>query len=191
MHAPDQSPDDLPSPSLNDTAKSTRRQFWRESLIALAALQMTSLGAQMPGGRPPGGAGGPAGGSPKDRPAETLRCPPVSAGPMPLTEEVIINHYAMLKSDLKLAGTTVALFDGFVGLTKSFLLDDERKKFGPRTVSASGASRLAQQLDEARNRYTALEDIDEQAKRLMVTLNDGQRTQFASRLLPMPPSSTR
>jgi hypothetical protein len=153
--------------------------------VAIAALQITGLNAQMPGGRPPGG-GTPDGGAPKGRPTEAIRCPPPTAGSIPLTDEAINRHYETLKSELRLAGTAEALFDKFVRQIKIFLAEEERKQFGGRSISANGAARLAQQLDEARNRYTALEDIEEHKKRLMAGLNEAQRSQLAARLLPMP-----
>jgi hypothetical protein len=148
--------------------------------VAIAALQITGLNAQMPGGRPPGG------GAPRGRQAEAKQCLPPTTGSIPLTDEAINRHYETLKSELGLADMAEALFDKFVREIKIFLAEEERRQFDGRSISANGAARLQQQLDEARNRYAALEDIDEHKKRLMVSLNGAQRSQLAARLLPMP-----
>lgn len=134
----------------------------------------------MPGGRPPGG------GAPKGRQPEAKPCPPSTTGTIPLTDDTINLHYETLKSALGLADTTEALFDKLVSEIKTFLAEEERRQFGGRSISANGTARLQQQLDEARNRYAALEDIDEHKKQLMASLNEAQRSQLAVRLLPMP-----
>jgi plasmid replication initiation protein len=46
-------------------------------------------------------------------------------------------------------------------------------------------------LDDARNRYTAVEDLQDQANKLMALLNAHQRTLADPKLLPMPTQTPR
>ncbi|MCA3000040.1 MAG: hypothetical protein ACKO15_13325 [Burkholderiales bacterium] len=50
--------------------------------------------------------------------------------------------------------------------------------------------RIDRMYDEARNRYTALEDLQDSAKKLITALTATQRAYADTRLLPLPQTLT-
>jgi hypothetical protein len=159
---------------------------FRLAMTILLVAAAINANAQ-PGGRPGGGPGRPGGpGGPGGAPREIPRCPPADLGPRTLTSEEINAHFANLKADLKLSGEAIAAYDRFAQQAAKFLEDDAKRRLAPRSVSQRGSAQLDRLFDEARNRYTAIEDLQDAMKAMMANLNDSQRALADSRLLPTP-----
>jgi hypothetical protein len=174
---------------MNNT-NTARRQFalWASTTVAsLATLGATAAKAQSAGGRPPGAGGAGGGHMPRDKAGELPRCPSTpAAGPLPMTAEQIRKHFDDLKNDLNLSGDAVAAFDAYVRNASTYLLDEERLRSGPKSISLSGSARIDRMFDDARNRYTAAEDLQDALRKLNQKLSESQRKLADPRLLPLP-----
>jgi hypothetical protein len=166
--------------------KNSRRHFALRVSTAIASFATLSASAQSAGGRSPGGPGG--GHTPRDKSGEAPRCPstPPTVGPLPLSADQIRKHFDDLKVELNLSGDAAAAFEAYARIASTYLLDEERLRSGPKSISLSGSARIDRMFDEARNRYTAAEDLQDALKRLNQKLSDPQRKLADPRLLPLP-----
>jgi hypothetical protein len=142
-------------------------------IFAMSLLFCDQAVAQMGGRTPPGGGGQAM----RQPPA----CPPDQMGdaaPRERSIEQINKRLEALQQRLNLTGADRANFEDFAAKTRAFVADDFRRKFGPKTVSISALARLGRQLDEARNNYTALEELHASANRLYAELDETGRKMF-------------
>lgn len=155
--------------------------------VAILLMVFAASACAQTGVRPSGGHH-----TPREKSTEMPRCPAPStvAGTVGFTDEQIAKHFSDLRADLALSGEAAALFDAYARSPATFLKDEDRLKHSPRAVTASGLGRIDRMYDEARNRYTALEDLQDSAKKLIAALTTTQRTHADTRLLPLPQTPT-
>ncbi len=159
-----------------------RRQFALASSAVLLGFMSSAGAQQMPGGRQQGGGGERQRAPRQDAP----RCPEpdVRSEVRGLTTEQVTKHFDELRSSLSLSGQAGEAFEGYVRNATTFLRDEERLRTTPRSVSLSGTTQIDRLYDDIRNRFTAIEDLQDSARRLMGLLNEEQRRTADSRLLP-------
>jgi hypothetical protein len=166
------------------SAPPARRVFALASSAALLGFMSSAGAQQMPGGRQPGGAGERARPPRQDVP----RCPEAEsrADVRGISPEQIARHFDDLRSALGLSGAAAGAFEVYTQNATKYLRDEERLRVAPRTVSLSGSTQIDRLYDDARNKFTALEDLQDSAKRMMALLSDEQRRIADPRLLPRP-----
>lgn len=134
-------------------------------------------GRGMPRGAAPGGAGerGPG----RD-----------SFQPDPASYEMIDYRLSLLEDDLKLAVPQQPLWRAFADKALAYASDLARERTrilraqqSPGVAPAAGLQHLAQAVDAARNRLTALEEVEATARALYAALSPEQKT-LADRRLP-------
>jgi hypothetical protein len=88
-----------------------------------------------------------------------------------------------LPAELQLDATGMALFTQYEKRMRKLMGDVVRKASTAKTVPASAIKRLEEQMDDARNRLTAWEDVTEAAQKLYEALSPAQREVADKRLV--------
>jgi len=120
-------------------------------------------------------------------PGKLPRCPveePKGAAP-DLTVFDVKQRLASLKEELHISGDTGSVFDEYARQLTAYTADEERRKTGKRSISVSATSRLGHFLDDARNKYSALEALNESAVQLLSRLSPQQRRLADAKMLPI------
>jgi len=144
--------------------------------LCLVALSLSSH-AQMPGMG--GMGGGPPGGMPKCPNTDTLAPPP----PTTMVGILVNERLDQLPAELQLDATGMALFAQYEKRMRKLMSDVVRKASSAKAVPAFAIKRLEEQMDDARNRLTAWEDVTEAAQKLYEVLSPAQRQMADKRLV--------
>lgn len=138
------------------------------------------------GGRPPGDRGKAC--EPGDR--ANVGKGPMGGQPGPLSREQLQYQLQALETDLRLAPEQAAQWQPFAERVLALEADLARQR--SRSISASdleqkgqatnGIRQVARAVDTARNRLTALEDIEASSRALYQTLQADQKTMANARL---------
>jgi hypothetical protein len=108
--------------------------------------------------------------------------------PDPSSYEQIDYRLSLLQEDLKLSAAQYATWQGFTEKVRAYAMDLARERqratAAPATSAAQplGLQAVGQAVDAARNRLTALEDVEMSAKALYPLLNPDQKTLVDMRL---------
>ena len=162
-------------------------------------LLVPDVYAQFGGGMPGGGMGGGRGGAhasgDRGKGCDTGERPDAGKGPMgnppaPMNHEQLLYQLDALQADLRLAPEQAAQWQPFAERVLALEADLTRQR--SRGVSASeleqkgqavdGIRQVARAVDTARNRLTALEDIEASSRALYQTLQTDQKTMANARL---------
>ena len=159
-----------------------KRRFLAGLSAALAAALAASAEAQIGGGFPGGGTGrrgGRGGGSRSS--GDQKSAPP--------KEETGVNRFEAtveeLRQDLNLAPEQRPAWETCVGKVRALADDVSRERARQRTASAAelnAVQRVEREVDAARNRLAALEEIADSAKALYAGLSPEQRKVADARL---------
>lgn len=110
--------------------------------------------------------------------------------PDPASYEMIDYRLSLLEDDLKLTPPQQSLWRAFAEKSLAYASDLARERTralraqqAPGVSAAIGLQHVAQAVDAARNRLTALEEVEGTARALYATLTPEQRT-LADRRLP-------
>ena len=156
----------------------SRRQLASFALCLVALTPSTQ--AQMPGMGGMGGmGGGPPGGMPKCPNTDTLAPPP----PTTMVGILVNERLDQLPAELQLDATGMALFAQYERRMRKLMSDVVRKASNAKAVPAFAIKRLEEQMDDARNRLTAWEDVTEAAQKLYEALSPAQREVADKRLV--------
>lgn len=159
----------------------SRRQLASFALCLVALTPSTQ--AQMPGMPGMGGmggmGGGPPGGLPKCPNTGTLAPPP----PTTMVGILVNERLDQLPAELQLDATGMALFAQYERRMRKLMSDVVRKASTAKAVPAFAIKRLEEQMDDARNRLTAWEDVTEAAQKLYEALSPAQREVADKRLV--------
>lgn len=152
--------------------------------VILSALCVLALSFPVFGQMPGRGAAPPPTGQ---MPGKPPRCPvPEPKGTAPeLTAFDIKQRLASLREELRISGDTAIAFDEYARQLIDYTADEERRRIGNRSISASATSRLGHFLDDARNKYSALEALNESAMLLLSKLSPQQRRLADAKMLPI------
>lgn len=115
---------------------------------------------------------------------------PMGNQPAPMNHEQLLYQLDALQADLRLAPEQAAQWQPFAERVLALQADLSRQR--SRSVSASdmeqkgqtadGIRQVARAVDTARNRLTALEDIEASSRALYQTLGPDQKTMASARL---------
>ena len=161
----------------------------RLAAVALATLLVTSAHTQFGGsmGGMGGGMGdGPPGGGRGPRSESRSKADVPHEMPDPASPEQIAYQLDLLEDELLLAPPQQGLWQNFKARSLAYARDVQRERNRGLRIAQGrpqpGSTYLNQVLDSARNRLTALEDVDDATRRLYKALNPTQALALDTRL---------
>lgn len=166
------------------------RPLYRTLPALLATLALTNAHAQF-GGSMGGGMGGgmgdgPPGGGRGPRSESQGKANERHEMPDPASPEQIAYQLDLLEDELQLAPPQQGLWQNFKARSLAYARDVQRERNRGLRIAQGrpqpGAAYLNQVLDTARNRLTALEDVDDATRRLYQALTPPQATALDTRL---------
>ena len=170
--------------------------------VSTSVLPVSEAIAQMSGGFGSGLGGGMGGRSHGNRNAESgadhkanaEKAPEV---PDPTSYEQINYRLSLIQEELKLEPAQIGVWLTFSSKVRAFALDIAREKTyaSASSFQAVGLQHIGQSLDTARNRLTALEEVESSAKPLYLVLKPEQKSLLDIRIptvvapRPVPPGA--
>lgn len=154
-------------------------------LVLSSALLVPDVYAQFSGGSGGMGGGGRHGSGERPRGCDTAEKPDPAKGPAgpqaPLSREQLEYHLGTLQVDLRLTPEQTTAWQTFSDRILALQADMERQRgrnasaVAVSAASVGGIKPIANAVDAARNRLTALEDIESTGRALYQTLQPEQK----------------